>query len=65
MLENTGLIVTIDLGEADDIHPTNKHDVGKRGAIWALTDVYSQGTISTGPQLIKTKYKRNKVIFDI
>jgi sialate O-acetylesterase len=29
-LPNTGMAVIIDLGEADDIHPTNKQDVGSR-----------------------------------
>ena len=27
---NAGLAVTIDIGNRDDIHPTNKQDVGKR-----------------------------------
>ena len=27
---NAGLAITIDLGNRDDIHPTNKQDVGKR-----------------------------------
>ena len=60
--ENTGLIVTIDLGEADDIHPTNKQDVGKRSAIWALADIYGQGSVSTGPQLAKVKHKKKNIV---
>src|SRR6185295_16593031 len=46
---NTGLIVTIDIGEARDIHPKNKLDVGKRMARWALVDVYTGvSTTATG-----------------
>ncbi|PWT88272.1 MAG: sialate O-acetylesterase [Blastocatellia bacterium] len=48
-LPNTGLIVTIDIGEAHDIHPRNKLDVGKRMANWALADVYKQGVNKAGP----------------
>src|SRR6185503_13113565 len=48
-LPNTGLIVTIDIGEARDIYPRNKVDVGKRMAYWALTDVYQKRSVKSGP----------------
>jgi len=50
-MPNTGLIVTIDLGEPRDIHPKNKLDVGKRMAYWALSSVYKQPTTNSGPTL--------------
>lgn len=34
--KNAGLIVTIDIGAANDIHPKNKPGVGRRMAVWAL-----------------------------
>jgi sialate O-acetylesterase len=46
---HTGLIVTIDIGEAHDIHPKNKVDVGKRMARWALADVYGRKLTKSGP----------------
>ena len=39
---NTGLAVTIDIGDAGDIHPKNKRDVGKRLAYWALANTYGK-----------------------
>jgi len=48
-LENTGLTVTLDIGDADDIHPTNKHDVGERLALNALRIAYGHAILDTGP----------------
>jgi sialate O-acetylesterase len=58
---NTGLIVIIDIGEHNDIHPKNKLDVGKRMGMWALKDVY--GRKLTGPPVLKkTEIKGKKII---
>ena len=38
----TGMAITIDVGEANDIHPKNKQAVGHRLAQWALGTVYDQ-----------------------
>jgi sialate O-acetylesterase len=59
---NTGLIVTIDIGEAHDIHPKNKLDVGKRMARWALADVYGQKITKSGPMFREAVAKRGKVV---
>jgi alpha-N-arabinofuranosidase len=48
-LPHTGMAVAIDIGEADDIHPRNKRDVGARLARWALADTYGRPTVKSGP----------------
>ncbi len=58
---NTGLIVIIDIGEASDIHPKNKLDVGKRMARWALKDVYGRRLVNA-PVLVRADEKNGKVI---
>jgi sialate O-acetylesterase len=46
---NTGMAVTIDIGEANNIHPRNKQDVGKRLAQWALATTYGKDVVACGP----------------
>jgi sialate O-acetylesterase len=48
-LPNTGMAVIIDIGEAKDIHPKNKQDVGKRLASWALGRSYEKKPVYSGP----------------
>ncbi len=57
----TGMAVTTDIGEANDIHPRNKQDVGKRLALWALRDVYGQDVVVSGPLYRDSKVEENKI----
>jgi sialate O-acetylesterase len=50
-LPNSGIAVTIDIGERKDIHPRNKKDVGKRLANIALAKTYKQDIEYSGPWL--------------
>jgi sialate O-acetylesterase len=45
----TELAVTIDIGARDDIHPTNKQEVGRRLALLALARAYGQPVDHAGP----------------
>src|SRR5207245_1374582 len=49
VVPNTGMAITIDIGDAKDIHPKNKQDVGHRLAAWALSKVYGQKVVPSGP----------------
>ena len=48
-LPKTGQAVIIDIGEARDIHPKNKQDVGKRLALIALAKDYGKEVKYSGP----------------
>jgi len=59
--EHAGLIVTIDIGAANDIHPKDKLDVGRRMARWALKDVYGR-KLTTAPVFAKADVKGSRMI---
>ena len=65
-LENTGMAVLIDIGEADDIHPKNKAEVGRRLALNALALTYGKDIPYSGP--IYSSYKIEgssmRILFD-
>jgi sialate O-acetylesterase len=60
---NTGMAVTIDIGEWNDIHPLNKKDVGKRLALAAQKVAYGNETIIySGPLYQSMKIENRSVI---
>ncbi|MEN8192224.1 MAG: sialate O-acetylesterase [Bacteroidota bacterium] len=58
----TSLAVTIDIGDAWNIHPKNKQDVGKRLAWGALAKVYGNDIEYSGPEYVSQKVERGKII---
>jgi len=58
-LPNTGMAAIIDIGEANDVHPKNKQDVGKRLALWALANTYGKKIVYCGP-LYKSMERKGK-----
>lgn len=60
-LPNTGMAVLIDLGEADDVHPRNKRDVGERLAKIALAKDYGKDIAFSGPVYQEMRIEAGKI----
>jgi sialate O-acetylesterase len=60
-LPNTGMAVTTDIGEATDIHPRNKQDVGHRLAVIALNQLYNKKQVFSGPVYQSMSVEGNKI----
>jgi len=61
-LPHTGMAVTTDIGNLKNIHPTNKQDVGKRLALWALAKNYGkEDLVYSGPLYKSMKVEGNTV----
>lgn len=59
---NTGMACIIDIGEADDIHPKNKQEVGRRLGLLAENLVYGRDITASGPQFQSYQIIDNRVI---
>lgn len=59
---NTGMAVTMDIGDVKDIHPKNKQDVGRRLALWALAKTYGRrDLVYSGPIYESMAIEGNKI----
>lgn len=66
-MKNTGMAVTMDIGDSTDHHPKNKRDVGYRLSLWALRDLYGfKDIVCSGPLYRKKRIEENtiRVFFD-
>jgi sialate O-acetylesterase len=60
-IPNTGLVVTIDLGEWANVHPSRKAEVGWRLALWALGTTYRKRIVYSGPLFESSKVELDKI----
>ncbi len=58
----TGVVTTIDLGEAGNIHPKNKTEVGRRLSLAALGQVYKKPVVCLGPLFDSLTVKGEKML---
>lgn len=63
-LDQVGMAVTIDIGLADDIHPKNKQEVGRRLALLALAGSYGKNVSSSAPVFQNYIIKGDKMELD-
>lgn len=64
-LDNVGMAVAIDLGEWNDLHPSNKKDVGERLALLAQKVAYGEkDLVASGPLYKSMKIEGNKIILE-
>ncbi len=63
-LTATGMAVTTDIGESNDIHPKNKQDVGLRLAAVALNNIYGKPMEYSGPVYESMFVQGNKVYLE-
>jgi|694.fasta_scaffold21335_3 sialate O-acetylesterase len=56
-----GLAIAIDIGDAKDIHPKNKRDVGHRIALSALAKTYGKSNSYSGPSYREMKVEGDRI----
>ena len=59
-LPNTGMAMAIDIGDAGNIHPRNKQDVGNRLALNAFKVAYHHDVVNSGPMFQSVEFKDGK-----
>lgn len=62
LIPHSGMAVSSDIGAKNDVHPTNKKDVGARLAQWALAKTYRKKIVPAGPMPLNTNYKKGNLI---
>ncbi len=58
-LPNTGMVVTIDIGDVDDVHPKNKQEVGRRLALLARRHLFNEPVNCDGPMFQSARREGN------
>ena len=62
--ENTGMAVSIDTGDAIQLHPKNKRPIGIRHAYLALKQTYGKDFVDYGPRYRSHRIDGNKIVLE-
>jgi sialate O-acetylesterase len=60
-VKNSGMVVTLDIGDINIIHPSKKREVGERLAYWALAKDYGINIPFSGPLYKSNTIEGNKI----
>lgn len=60
-INNTGMVVSVDIGEKNELHPFNKKEVGRRLALIAINKLYNEDIVFSGPIYKEMKKDKNKI----
>ncbi len=60
--KNTAMAVTLDVGDAEDIHPTDKRPVGERLALAARAVAYGETLEYSGPIFSQASFKKGRAV---
>ncbi|MCU0428581.1 MAG: beta galactosidase jelly roll domain-containing protein [Cytophagaceae bacterium] len=60
----SGLVVTLDLGRSDNVHPPQKFEIGNRAAALALRNQYGKSIPAYGPTVISVTSKKNTLVLN-
>ena len=58
----TGMVVSIDTGDAVNLHPKNKKPIGIRHALLALQQTYGRRLVGSGPGLTSQRIVENTIV---
>ena len=61
-LDGVGMAVNIDIGMANDIHPKNKQEVGRRLALLALNRIYGREEACAAPEYLQMQVSDGKAL---
>ena len=61
-MPKTGMAIINDIGDAKDIHPKNKKEVGRRLALWSLAHDYGKDITFSGPLYKNSEIKGSEII---
>lgn len=63
-IPNSGMAVSLDLGDSLDVHPTRKKEIGDRLALLALSGYYKQNIVSNGPLPKRAARIKNNILVE-